>query len=318
MTICRLSREPGVHLREPPPDRDRAGRPGRGELHEADLVTHRLVVIDDEADLLVERLGHVDVGHGHHDQFEFHVHAHHGRAPRGQCQSSVCPLLTSSSVPPQLATMTDGSSDPVGMETRRIALVTEKFYPAVDGTTTTLKQVADHLIDAGHEVLIVAPGPGLGTYRRSHVARIRPLDKPGRQVREALEKFDPDLVHVTSPGHARPQGAQARSPPRRPHPRRAALDPAARAEGRPGRGDVRLPRRAADRASASRLPSGSQASTPAPSTPTCATSGCTTSGRAPAPATAARSWSAMPAACTSVTAYAAWRSSQTSPGSASS
>lgn len=85
------------------------------------------------------------------------------------------------------------------METRRIALVTEKFYPAVDGTTTTLKQVADHLIDAGHEVLIVAPGPGLGTYRRSHVARIRPLDKPGRQVREALERFGPELVHVTSP-----------------------------------------------------------------------------------------------------------------------
>lgn len=88
---------------------------------------------------------------------------------------------------------------PDGMETRRIALVTEKFYPAVDGTTTTLKQVADHLIDAGHEVLIVAPGPGLATYRRSRVARIRPLDRPGRQVREALEHFGPDLVHATSP-----------------------------------------------------------------------------------------------------------------------
>ncbi len=101
------------------------------------------------------------------------------------------------------------------METRRIALVTEKFYPAVDGTTTTLKQVADHLIDAGHEVLIVAPGPGLGSYRRSRVARIRPLDRPGRQVREALERFRPDLVHVTSPAtlgrkalkHARRLGA---------------------------------------------------------------------------------------------------------------
>ena len=69
------------------------------------------------------------------------------------------------------------------METRRIALVTETFYPAVDGTTTTLKQLADHLIDAGHEVLLVAPGPGLATYRRSQVARIRPLDRPGRQVR---------------------------------------------------------------------------------------------------------------------------------------
>lgn len=86
------------------------------------------------------------------------------------------------------------------MQTRRIALVTETFYPAVDGTTTTLKQVADHLIDAGHEVLVVAPGPGLATYRRSQVARIRPLDKPGRQVREVLARFEPDLVHAVSPG----------------------------------------------------------------------------------------------------------------------
>lgn len=100
------------------------------------------------------------------------------------------------------------------METRRIALVTETFYPAVDGTTTTLKQVADHLIDAGHQVLVVAPGPGLATYRRSQVARIRPLDKPGRQVREVLARFEPDLVHAVSPGtvgrkalkHARRRG----------------------------------------------------------------------------------------------------------------
>jgi len=86
------------------------------------------------------------------------------------------------------------------MDSRRIALVTETFYPAVDGTTTTLKQVADHLIDTGHEVVLVAPGPGLATYRRSHVARIRLRDRPGRQVRQVLEAFRPDLVHVASPG----------------------------------------------------------------------------------------------------------------------
>lgn len=98
----------------------------------------------------------------------------------------------------------------------RIALVTESFYPATDGTTTTLRHVADHLVDAGHAVLVVAPGPGLATYRHQPVARIRPLDKPGRQVRAALEDFGPDLVHVTSPGrvgrkalkHARLLGAR--------------------------------------------------------------------------------------------------------------
>ncbi|GAW50490.1 MULTISPECIES: glycosyltransferase [unclassified Nocardioides] len=82
----------------------------------------------------------------------------------------------------------------------RIALVTETFYPAIDGTTTTVKAVADRLIDTGHEVMVIAPAPGLASYRSSSVARIRALDRPGRQVREALERFAPDLVHVTSPG----------------------------------------------------------------------------------------------------------------------
>lgn len=82
----------------------------------------------------------------------------------------------------------------------RIALVTETFYPAVDGTTTTVKAVADRLIDTGHEVRIIAPGPGLGCYRHSTVVRLRPLDKPGGQVRDALAAYRPDFVHVTSPG----------------------------------------------------------------------------------------------------------------------
>jgi phosphatidylinositol alpha 1,6-mannosyltransferase len=82
----------------------------------------------------------------------------------------------------------------------RIALVTETFFPAVDGTTTTVKAVADRLIDTGHDVRIIAPGPGLTSYRRSRVVRLRPLDKPGGQVRDALASYRPDLVHVTSPG----------------------------------------------------------------------------------------------------------------------
>lgn len=82
----------------------------------------------------------------------------------------------------------------------RIALVTETFFPAVDGTTTTVKAVADRLIDLGHELRIIAPGPGLPLYNRSKVARISPLAKPGAQVREALADFAPDLVHVTNPG----------------------------------------------------------------------------------------------------------------------
>jgi phosphatidylinositol alpha 1,6-mannosyltransferase len=82
----------------------------------------------------------------------------------------------------------------------RIALVTETFYPSTDGTTTTLKAVADRLVDSGHEVRIVAPGPGIGSYRGCRVVRIRPLEPVGAQVRAAIDEFRPDLVHVTSPG----------------------------------------------------------------------------------------------------------------------
>lgn len=85
----------------------------------------------------------------------------------------------------------------------KVALVTEHWfsrYPASDGTTTTVKAVADRLIDRGHEVRIIAPGPGLANYRRSRVVRVSPLAKPGAQVRDALAEFDPDLVHVTDPG----------------------------------------------------------------------------------------------------------------------
>lgn len=84
----------------------------------------------------------------------------------------------------------------------RIALVTEDWFsPGCDTTAmTTLKAVAHRLIDLGHVVRIVAPGPGQTRYRTSTVVRVSPLAKPGAQVRQALTAFGPDLVHVTDPG----------------------------------------------------------------------------------------------------------------------
>lgn len=81
----------------------------------------------------------------------------------------------------------------------RIALVTEAFLPTVDGTTTTLKAVVDGLVDAGHVAAVVAPAPGLGSYRGCAVTRVRPLEPAGAQVRSALDGFGPDVILVTSP-----------------------------------------------------------------------------------------------------------------------
>ena len=74
-TICSASSEPGAILVRPLADRDRTGRPGRGELDETDLVAHRLVHVEHEADLVdVEVPGPIDVGDRHAHQFKFEVH----------------------------------------------------------------------------------------------------------------------------------------------------------------------------------------------------------------------------------------------------
>lgn len=81
----------------------------------------------------------------------------------------------------------------------RIALSAEAFYPATDADTRTAKALVDHLVDAGHEVLLLAPAPGLADYRRQRVARINVREGRGAQVRTALAGFGPDHVIAVSP-----------------------------------------------------------------------------------------------------------------------
>ena len=55
-------------------DDDRAARSGRRYLYETQLITEAMIVVDVVPDPLVERLGHVDVAHGHSDDFKLVVH----------------------------------------------------------------------------------------------------------------------------------------------------------------------------------------------------------------------------------------------------
>ena len=91
----------------------------------------------------------------------------------------------------------------------RVAIVTESFLPLVNGVTNSVRHVVDHLLEAGHEPLIIAPGHGLGDYRGVRIVRVRsvavpmyksfPLGLPDRQVKDALATFRPDVVHLASP-----------------------------------------------------------------------------------------------------------------------
>ena len=81
----------------------------------------------------------------------------------------------------------------------RIAVSAEAFYPATDADTRTVKALVDHLIDTGHDVLVLAPAPGLGDYRGGQVARVTLREGRGAQVREALLAFGADALTAVSP-----------------------------------------------------------------------------------------------------------------------
>ncbi len=91
----------------------------------------------------------------------------------------------------------------------RVAIVTESFFPQVNGVTNTVRHTVDRLLETGHEPLIIAPGPGLSTYRNARVVRVRSMGLPGYRsfslglpdstVERTLAEFRPDLVHLASP-----------------------------------------------------------------------------------------------------------------------
>ncbi len=91
----------------------------------------------------------------------------------------------------------------------KIALFTETFLPKVDGIVTRLTKTVQHLVEAGDEVLIVCPEGAPDTYMGAQVLGVPAmplplypelkLALPRPMVSDALEAFNPDLVHVVNP-----------------------------------------------------------------------------------------------------------------------
>ncbi len=91
----------------------------------------------------------------------------------------------------------------------RVAIVTESFFPQVNGVTNTVRHTVDRLLETGHEPLVIAPGPGLTAYRSARVVRVRSVGLPGYRsfavglpdsaVERAIAQFRPDVVHLASP-----------------------------------------------------------------------------------------------------------------------
>ncbi|MDW3214420.1 MAG: glycosyltransferase family 1 protein [Ilumatobacteraceae bacterium] len=91
----------------------------------------------------------------------------------------------------------------------RVAIVSESFLPSVNGVTNSVLRVIEHLREHGHEVLVIAPGPGEEWYGDVPVVRVRAFDVPRYEdlrvgmplarLTSVLRDFRPDVVHLAAP-----------------------------------------------------------------------------------------------------------------------
>ncbi|MFQ6539478.1 MULTISPECIES: glycosyltransferase family 4 protein [Aphanothece] len=91
----------------------------------------------------------------------------------------------------------------------KIAFFTETFLPKVDGIVTRLTKTVQNLVSLGDEVLIFCPEGAPQEYMGARVVGVPAmplplypelkLALPRPAVAEALDQFQPDLVHVVNP-----------------------------------------------------------------------------------------------------------------------
>ena len=89
----------------------------------------------------------------------------------------------------------------------RVAVVSESFLPTVNGVTTSVRKVLDHLRDHGHEAIVIVPAAGAPRHYAgfpvhevpAFAYRQFPVGLPSPQVQKLLGEFRPDVVHAASP-----------------------------------------------------------------------------------------------------------------------
>lgn len=81
----------------------------------------------------------------------------------------------------------------------KISLVTDAWLPQVNGVVTTLVELARHLRADGHQVQVIEPGQ-FRTRPCPGYAGIDLAVAPGRALREKLDAFEPDAIHLATEG----------------------------------------------------------------------------------------------------------------------
>lgn len=119
-------------------------------------------------------------------------------------------------VPHRTGSTTARSADPSRL---RVLVVTESFLPQVNGVTSSVRRVLEHLAAEGHDAELIAP-TGPETYAGFPVTHARGANLPfyadfrigletRRRLRATMERFRPDVVHIASPATLGYQAARA-------------------------------------------------------------------------------------------------------------
>ena len=88
----------------------------------------------------------------------------------------------------------------------KLAIVTDAWEPQVNGVVTTLGRTRRELERLGHDVTVIAP-PDFRTIPCPTYPEIRLALLPGRKLAAAIDRFEPDAIHVATEG---PLGIAAR------------------------------------------------------------------------------------------------------------
>lgn len=88
----------------------------------------------------------------------------------------------------------------------KVAIVTESFLPSINGVTNSVLRVIDTLLAEGHDLLVIAPTSEGPSYRGVPVIKSPavvlsgfPVAIPTPFVSAALDRFEPDVIHVAAP-----------------------------------------------------------------------------------------------------------------------
>lgn len=89
----------------------------------------------------------------------------------------------------------------------RVAVVSESFLPTLNGVTTSVCKVLEHLAAEGHEAIVIVPAAGApASYAGFPVVAVPcityrqfPVGLPSPLMQKLLDDFRPDIVHVASP-----------------------------------------------------------------------------------------------------------------------